>query len=191
MKTTRSFIAIPLNEGLHGELAQLQNKLKAANADVKWVKPENIHITLKFLGNITDEQIEQVKNSLKNAVSGLKPYSIHLAEIGAFQKISYARVIWVGMDEGAEETKKIYQAIEEELSKGGFPKEKRPFSPHLTLGRVHSGKNKQGLINVVEKEKSFSSSEKLSVGEIILFKSILSSVGPTYEPMFKGSLVKT
>ena len=105
-------MAIPLNEQLHKELGQLQDKLKIANADVKWVKPENIHLTLKFLGNITDEQIEQVKNSLKSAASGFQPYSIHLAQIGAFPKISYARVIWVGMDEGAEETKKIYQAFE-------------------------------------------------------------------------------
>jgi len=97
----------------------------------------------------------------------------------------------VGMDEGAEETKKIYQAIEEELSKNAFAKEKRSFSPHLTLGRVRSGKNKQGLINVVKKEKDFSATSKISVEEIVLFKSTLSSAGPAYEPMFKGNLVKT
>lgn len=190
-KTTRSFIAIALNENLHKELESLQAKLKAADADVKWVKSENIHLTLKFLGNITDEQIEDVKNVFKKMGSNFKNYSIHLAGVGAFPKIQYPRVIWVGMDEGVEETDKIYKSIEEELNKKGFAKEKRSFSPHLTLGRVRSPKNRQQLTKAVEKEKNFSSSSKLLVGEIILFKSILTPKGSIYEPMFKTTLVKT
>lgn len=190
-KTTRSFIAIALNENLHKELESLQAKLKTADADVKWVKPENIHLTLKFLGNITDEQIEKVKNSLKKIATNFQSYQIHLKEIGAFPKISYPRVIWVGMDEGAKTTNKIYQSIEEELTKKGFEKEKRPLSPHLTLGRVRSGKNRQNLIRVIEKEKDFSSPSKLLVEEIVLFKSTLTPKGSIYEPIFKGSLVKT
>ncbi len=190
-KTTRSFIAIALNENLHKELESLQVKLKAADADVKWVKPENIHLTLKFLGNIIDEQIEKVKNTVKKITSDFKTYQIHLAEIGAFPKISYPRVIWAGMDEGVDKTGDIYQSIEEELSKKRFEKEKRPFSPHLTLGRVRSAKNRQRLIKTIEKEKNFSSSSKLLVEEIVLFKSTLTPKGSIYEPIFKGSLVKT
>lgn len=190
-KTTRAFIAIRLNENLHKELESLQAKLKAADADVKWVKPENIHLTLKFLGNITDEQIEKVKNTVKKIASDFKTYQIHLAEIGAFPKISYPRVIWAGMDEGADKTGNIYQSIEEELSKKRFEKEKRPFSPHLTLGRVRSAKNRQRLIKTIEKEKNFSSSSKLLVEDIVLFKSTLTPKGSIYEPIFKGSLVKT
>ena len=190
-KTTRAFIAIKLNEQLHKELEQLQNKLKVADADIKWVKPENIHLTLKFLGNVTDEQIEKVKNTLKKIASDIQSYQIHLAEIGAFPKLSYPRVIWVGMDEGAEECKALAKSTEDAMEKLGFEKEKRSFSPHLTLGRVRSAKNRQPLIKTVEKEKNFSSSSKLLVEEIVLFKSTLTPKGPIYEPMFKGNLVKT
>src|SRR3989338_426276 len=172
-KTTRSFIAIALSEQLHKELATLQQRLKVSNADVKWVEPNNIHLTLKFLGNITDEQIEAVKDILKNSCAKFKPYSMHLKGMGAFPSLSSPRVIWVGMDEGSVQAQQIYDAIEESLSKNGFRKEERKFSAHLTLGRVRSSKNKQRLIEAIEKEKCFSSSEKLEILEIVLFKSTL------------------
>jgi RNA 2',3'-cyclic 3'-phosphodiesterase len=189
-ETTRSFIAIALNEQIHKELEQLQNKLKTSNADVKWVAPENIHITLKFLGNITDKQIEQVKDSIKEIASNLKQYNIHFATIGGFPTITSPRVVWVGMDEGVDETSDIYDAIEEQLTKIGFNKEKRPFSPHLTLGRVRSPNNRQRLTEIMEREKGFSSSLRLLVREVILFKSTLTPKGPVYDAIFKASLAK-
>ena len=197
-KIARAFIAIALNKTLYKELAVLQQKLKASNADVKWVAPENIHITLKFLGNITDEQIETVKDALKKSCAQFKSYDTSLKGIGAFPDFLSPRVIWVGMDEGSKQTSLICDSIEENLAKAGFPKEERKFSAHLTLGRVRpsagsgqgSFKNKQKLAEVIEKEKSFYSSEKLSVQEIILFKSTLTGSGSIYEPILKTTLVK-
>ncbi|MBN1405080.1 MAG: RNA 2',3'-cyclic phosphodiesterase [Candidatus Omnitrophica bacterium] len=191
MNTTRAFIAIALNEQLHKELACLQAKLKSSEADVKWVEPRNIHLTLKFLGNITDEQIGQVKNAIEKTASKFSVYSIHLAQIGAFPKIEYPRVIWVGMDEGRKETTEIYKALKQELSEIGFPEEERTFSPHLTLGRVRSLKNKQQLAKIMEQEKNFNSTGRVLVTEIILFKSTLKRTGSVYDPIFKGSLIKT
>ncbi|MFH0732682.1 MAG: RNA 2',3'-cyclic phosphodiesterase [Candidatus Omnitrophota bacterium] len=189
--TTRAFIAISLTRQLHDELSILQDKLKQSNADVKWSEPENIHLTLKFLGNITDEQIKNVVLSLKKISSGFNAFSVHLAQVGAFPKTSYPRVIWVGMDEGAETVKRLNQSIENELEALGLRKETREFSCHLTLGRVRSVKNKQGLTNIIEKEKDFTSAYRVLIEDIILFKSTLTKKGPIYEPIFKGSLIKT
>lgn len=185
----RTFIAIPLTEQAHQELAQLQDKLRKSGADVKWVVPSKIHITLKFLGEIDDGQAARVKNLLDEIVKDHKPFYIHLAKIGAFPRISYPRVVWAGIDEGYEECKALARSIEDAIEKLGFEKESRPFSPHLTLGRVRSSKNKTQLIAAIEKEKDFASQNKVSVNKIILFQSTLTPKGPIYTPLKEFPLV--
>ena len=138
----RTFIALELSNPIKHELSRLQQELTKSNADVKWVKPENIHLTLKFLGNIDETKLEQIKHILDGISSEEKPFEIHLSELGAFPNLNRPRVLWVGLDKGSSETKQIAAALETELQKIGFPKEERPFSAHLTLGRVKSGKNR-------------------------------------------------
>lgn len=179
----RTFIAIPFIEQAYQELAQLQDKLCKSNADVKWVEPANIHLTLKFLGEIDDEQVVKIKTSLDEIVKNHRPFNIHLAKIGAFPKLSYPRVVWVAIDEGCQECKTLAKSIEEAMEKLGFKKEERPFSPHLTLGRVRSAKNKPQLIAAIEKEKDFAAQNKVSVGKIILFQSTLTPKGSIYTPL--------
>lgn len=180
----RTFIAIPLTEPVHQELARLQDSLRKSNADVKWAASSHIHLTLKFLGEINDDdQATKIKASLDKIVKGRKPFIIHLAKIGAFPRISYPRVLWVGIDEGYEECKALAKSVEDTMERLGFKKEGRPFSPHLTLGRVRSLKNKSQLISAIEKEKDFTSQSKVSVNKIILFQSTLTPKGPIYTPL--------
>lgn len=185
----RTFIAIPLTELIHQELGRLQNSLRESDADLKWTAPFNIHLTLKFLGEINDEQTVKIEASLNEIVKGRQPFNIHLAKIGAFPKIFYPRVVWVGIDEGYEECKALAKSIERAMEKLGFEKEKRAFSPHLTLGRVRSAKNKAQLITCIEKEKDFASQSKVSVSKIILFQSTLTPKGPIYTSLKEFPLI--
>jgi 2'-5' RNA ligase len=185
----RMFVAIELNEEVRAELSALQARLKASGADVKWVEPKNIHLTLKFLGEVDEKRLSDIKSSLFQAAKLHKSFNIHLSQIGAFPKISYARVVWVGIEEGAIECKGLQISIEDALEKAGFAREDREFSAHLTLGRGRSQKNKAQLISLLEKEKDFVSKYKVSVNKIILFQSTLTSQGPIYTAVAEFPLI--
>jgi len=182
MDKIRSFIAIKLNDEVRAGLGVVIDKLKESGADVKWVKLENIHLTLKFLGSISAEEIEGVKAILDKAKDRFKKFSIDISKVGAFPKISFPKVVWAGVSENADILKQIYLFLEEELEKKGFQKEDRPFSPHLTIGRVKSPKNRPSLKSSIENLKD-SSFKSLDVTEISLLQSKLTPQGPIYTPL--------
>lgn len=179
----RSFIAIELNEGIHSELASLQSILKKSNADVKWVAPESIHLTLKFLGNIDADKIKEIEKILNETAAGSEPFVLTLKGIGAFPKLDYPRVIWVGVDSGAAQSEQLARVIEDKLEKLGIPREDREFHPHLTLGRVKSLKNKDNLKKIIETTK-FEQGSAVDVNHLTLFKSELTREGSIYTPLF-------
>ena len=194
----RSFIAVELSKEIRKELAGLEDKLKTVGADVKWVRPEKIHLTLKFLGNIYEERLgqvktvnesklDQVKAALNNVSLKHKPFKISLFKLGCFPRLEHPRVIWVGIDAGCAEIEAIAGELEEELEKLGFPKEKRSFSAHLTLGRVRSPKGRKELVEKI-KALDIKSSALMEVSELILFKSTLTSSGSIYTPLHQSSL---
>lgn len=186
MSKIRAFIAISISSDIKQELAALIDKLKTSGADVKWVNPENIHLTLKFLGYISPEKIEEVKKVLDGIKSKFTPFKITFSGVGAFPKLSYPRVIWVGMQNGKDDAKRIYELLEAGLEKTGFKKEERAFSAHLTIGRVRSGKNRQDLKSAIENLK-FSPEKTQTVEHLTLFKSALTPKGPIYTPLHKAS----
>ena len=165
------------------------DKNKISNG-VKWVKPDGIHLTLKFLGNIPTSKISLIKEVLDSIAKETVSFQIALSKIGAFPKIDYPRVIWVGLEEGKDKTIELNRKLEERLEKIGFPKESRSFQPHLTLGRVKSSKNKGGLkksIELLNRDlppllscESKKGGAKMTVSEIKLFKSTLTPKGAIY-----------
>jgi 2'-5' RNA ligase len=180
----RAFIALNLSSELKHELSRLQEELTKANADVKWVKTENIHLTLKFLGNVEETKIEEIRHILDGISSPEKPFEISLSNLGAFPNLNHPRVLWVGLDKGSSETKRIAASLENELQKIGFPKEERPFSAHLTLGRVKSGRNKAAL-----KEKASSLQvrpKSCVVNNLTVFQSKLTPTGPIYTSLHEA-----
>jgi len=186
----RAFIALELSEEIKEELSRLEAELKKSDADVKWVKPENIHLTIKFLGNIQEttegNKIEQIKKILDGISSQTKPFGISLFKLGVFPSLDYPRVIWTGIDKnGNAFAEKIAVLIEEKLEMVGFPKEKRPFSAHLTLGRVRSGRNKaelkQKVSSLVVQIKS------CTINHATLFQSTLTPRGAIYTPLYTAT----
>jgi len=177
----RAFIAIELSDEMKDELSRLQDKLKPADSDVKWVKPENSHLTLKFLGDIDDDVLGKIKNILDDIARANKVFNMTLFKAGAFPNLNRIRVIWVGIDESSSSIHEIAKSLEAKLEGIGFLKEDRPFSAHLTLGRVRSGKNKEklkDLLNSVEVQ-----TVNASVDHITLFQSTLTQKGPIYTPL--------
>ncbi|MCQ9206380.1 MAG: RNA 2',3'-cyclic phosphodiesterase [Omnitrophica bacterium] len=183
----RTFVALELSDAVRAELERLQGKLGQVDADVKWVAPRNIHLTLKFLGDVEEGRIDEIKNALTRISSGEKAFEISLFRPGAFPGLDRPRVLWVGIDKGCAQVEKIASSAEEELEKIGFPKEKRPMSAHLTLGRVKSGKNKDAL-----KEKILSLEVRpvtSQINHITLFQSTLTPKGPIYSVLHKATLI--
>lgn len=186
----RSFIAIELPKDIRENLHAIQKQLRLTGADVKWVQPENIHLTLKFLGEINEELLNKITNILDDIGKENKAYPIRVNSLGAFPRLSSPRVVWVGIDQGNEETQKIAQGLEERIALLGIPKEDRPFSTHITIGRTKSSLNLDKLVKELNniKEGVFQKNPEFQAGKITLFKSSLTPKGPLYEVLHEANL---
>lgn len=187
----RLFIAIELPEEIRNLLANLQSQLKTSGADVKWVEPQNIHLTLKFLGEVDDHKLNEVIRIIEYITENINPFYIHLYSLGAFPKMNFPRVIWVGIDKGDVQAKEIAKSLEEKMAKIGIPRENRPFSSHITIGRVRSAFNRDKLAkNLDNLAYNFAEIPEFLVTKITLFKSTLTPKGPIYEAL-KETYLKT
>jgi 2'-5' RNA ligase len=188
----RTFIAIELPEEIRTILSRIQDELKQTQADVKWVKPENIHLTLKFLGEIEQDLIKKIHPILDGIAQKNSPFSLYLSQLGAFPKLQYPRVIWIGLTND-QQVSEIAKDLEKGMLKIGLPAESRPFSSHITLGRVRSGLNRKALVEKIESlNKNLSSPQpEFKVLGLTLFKSTLTPQGPIYEAVFTCPLKST
>jgi 2'-5' RNA ligase len=172
----RGFIAVDIDSFL--KILEFEKELKGAGANIKLVEPKNIHITLKFLGDTNEDMIDTIERVIINAVNGITKFNINLEGAGVFPNQKYIKVIWLGIKQG-EKLGSIAKKIDEDLSKMGFKKEKRKFSPHLTIARVRSAKNKEKLLQIIEKYTDTKFAE-IKVNSIKLKKSVLTEKGPIY-----------
>lgn len=188
----RTFIAIELPKEIKDFLRHLQEQLKRSQADVKWVEPQNIHLTLKFLGEVDDRKLDEVKQILEDTTRDKNPFSIRLSSLGAFPKIDSPRVIWIGIDKGNSQTQEIAKELEEKIAKVGIPKEDRPFSSHITIGRTRSTLNRQKLVENLKTSagQSVDTGGELEfiVTKITLFQSTLTPKGPIYAVLKEANL---
>jgi 2'-5' RNA ligase len=179
----RCFLAFDIeNDHVLRRLVNLQQLLVKTGASLRIVKPENIHITMRFLGNVTYDFIKKISIKIKE----IKFASFHaeIQGIGVFPNISRPRVVWVGINKGSEKLIKIFNQIEPHLQKLGFRPDFRTFSPHLTIARVKSPKNKDRLINFVKKNSCYNLGE-IKITSLKLKKSDLSQIGSVYTTIKK------
>ncbi len=172
----RAFIAVDVE--YKPKIVDFANALKKTNAPLKMVDIDNIHITLKFLGDTDESKVDDIAEMIKGSIEGLKPFTINFRHVGAFPNLNYMKVIWLGI-QNAEPLIKIAKYLEDNLSNLGFKKEKRGFRPHITLARVKGPKRKSELQNVIKNyiDMDFGVQE---IRHLRLKKSILSRAGPTY-----------
>ncbi len=174
----RSFIAFDLeNEQVLSRLAEAQKLVLETGADLRPVAPQNIHVTIRFLGDISPGMVEKVYDAIKNVK--FIPFTIQVRGLGVFPSLNFPRVVWAGMADGVEQLRSIFDQLEPQIRALGFPKDAYGFSPHLTIARVRSAKNKEHLAEFVTKKGDFEFGV-IKANCLRLKRSQLSPKGPTY-----------
>ncbi len=188
MTDIRTFICFEIPVSVKEQIVKLQNELKSFGRGVRWINPDGIHLTLKFLGDVPEENIDNIAEAVKSAVKGITPVTIKIANAGSFPNFKRPRVLWIGVEETTGQLGKIHDLIEHELEKLGYDKENRKFSPHLTLGRVKSSEGIEKISNeLANTEINFG---EFTAAEIIIMKSDLKQSGAVYTSLFKLKLKK-
>jgi len=188
--TVRAFVALELDNRIQIRLGEIQEKLKKSGVNIRWVKPENIHLTMKFLGQITSGQIEQIKRALEETAETKKPFFIGLGKLGTFPKPEHPKVIWAGIKEGCKETIQFDKELEARLQTLGFTPEAREFRPHLTLGRIRLPHQDKKSLRRLKEIILFLNSQtakplKTLAAQVTLFQSTLTPEGSAYTPLHK------
>ena len=190
----RSFIAIELPSELKAILGSFQNEMASAGGSfVKWVPPDSIHITLKFLGNVPTEKIEAISSAIEQACAKAGPFTLAMGELGGFPNLNQPRVLWVGLHGDIERVKSLQISIDNRLVRLGFEKEKREFTPHITLARMRdkaSSVDRRKFGELVIK-KHFDFRYKIDVESINLMRSRLLPGGAVYSCLTKLKLGST
>ena len=152
----RLFVAVHLPEEIQEQLALVQDRLRHAQADVSWVRSGSLHITLKFLGEVEPRRLDRVRHALTEAAQGVASFSLVVAGVGTFGG-RIPRVVWTGVQAGSKPLEGLAARVDDSLGGVGFPKEKRGFTGHFTLGRVRSPRNVESLLAAlrVESEEIF------------------------------------
>ncbi len=186
-KTIRTFIAIELPAKIVDGLKKIQNELRVAGNNVTWVKPENIHLTIKFLGDIETDKIDSIAGLLEGAAAKSHSFDISVKGVGGFPTIDNPRVLWVGIEESNVNLFALYNNIEDALSAISFAKEERSFKPHLTLGRIKFLKDKKGLKERIERFKDITLGQYM-VDSICFFQSTLTPKGAVHIKLKEAKL---
>jgi len=176
MTKFRGFIAIDVES--NKKLTDFENEIKKTGADLKLVETNNIHITLKFLGDTEETLIDEIEKIMTNAAKAISSFNIQLKGSGVFPNNTYIKIVWLGIKNG-EPIAEMAQRIDDQTSKIGFEKEKRGFSPHLTIARVKTARNKDKLLQVLEKYRDVEFAD-IKVEAVKLKKSELTPNGPIY-----------
>jgi len=182
----RAFVAIDIDETVRRRLVAAQEQLAATGADIKLVEPPNIHVTMKFLGEVLEDKISGIEEALKRSVAGTSQFDIGVKGIGVFPSLHYVRVVWAGIDEGGSELVNIQRKIDGELQQLGFSPE-RDSVPHLTIARVRTAKNRDRLAAFV-KEEAEAEFGVTRAQVVELKQSTLTQKGPIYSTLARVEL---
>lgn len=191
-QTLRTFIAIELDDRLRDSVNRLERQLQEQNAArlVRWVAPQNIHLTCKFLGDTPSGQLPALKDALARAAQGIAPFTLEARGLGCFPNARRPNNLWVGLTGDVDSARRLVRQLEDACAAVGFPRDPRGFTPHLTLGRVkrdlpsdqraRAGQLVSGLETI--------SLGKIHAGQVHLIKSDLRPAGPVYTALAVASL---
>jgi len=178
----RAFLAIELPDALRPGLTQVQEELKRSRADVRWVPVGNIHLTMKFFGNVPEDETGPLAQAARAATAEAAPLQLQVTSAGAFPSPMSPRVVWLGLGGDMVPLTQLFYRLEKAFAALGYPPEGRAFNPHLTLGRVKSPANRDKLARLLAKLPPLNW-PPFTVKELVLFQSVLSPQGSTYSPL--------
>jgi 2'-5' RNA ligase len=182
-RTVRTFVAIEISPEVRTRAQKLITQLQAIDAKVRWVDPAQVHLTLKFLGEIDLLEVPKICAAVTEVAAALPPFSVRVNSAGAFPDLKRPRTVWLGIDDETEELAALHDQLEAALAKLGFRAENRRFRPHLTIGRVRGeGPGIAALAELIEEYRDYSAGV-IDVDEVILFSSEQERGGPVHEPL--------
>ena len=189
----RTFIAVDFSPEIIRKINEIIVYFKTQTPEraFKWVEPENLHLTIKFLGEVPEKKIEQIKSLIKETLDDFKSFQIGVEKMGMYPNAQKPRVIWLGIT-GAEPLKDIHKMLESQLQKADIQPDKRSFSPHLTIARIRRNADVQSVKEIGETLSKFrvGSLGTCAVNHIVLYKSELTPQGPIYTPLLSSPLNK-
>jgi len=181
-KVIRTFVAVGLDEELRSGISAVAERVKKLAPNVKWVAPGNLHVTLKFLGNVREDRIAGIGAALDEVAREIVAFDLSVSGLGVFPNPRKPRVVWVGIEEGRDQLVALAGAVEDRLARAGFEKESKPFKTHITIGRVKEGRPvgdlTDGLAGI--------DADKIGaqrVDSVIVMESMLKPEGPEYTPL--------
>lgn len=180
MSQVRAFLAIDLDDDLKPKINKIIKEFKQIDTRIKYVELTNLHLTLKFFGEIDTAGLELLEEKIAKVVSEFKPFNVKIKSCGAFPNNNHIKVIWVGIDDDSI-IRDLHDKLDKEFTKLGFDKDKK-FSTHLTIGRMKSAKNKNQVKSTIEEFSDVEIGE-MTVNNIVLKKSTLKPSGPIYEDL--------
>ncbi len=182
-KTIRAFLAIDPPDEVIREIGAVQGRLrKLIEGDIRWVRPEGIHLTLKFFGDIFAADVANITAAAEKAVEKEEPFSLLIGGAGVFPDPRRPRVLWLGMNGDVERLLAFQKGLDQSLHEIGFPREERPFRPHLTLGRIKTPRGLIGLARALEKGEEYTAGRFVASG-LSLLQSELTPRGAMYKQL--------
>lgn len=180
----RAFWAIDLNQQVRSALREFQNRLRTHLPPIAWVRPESLHLTVKFLGEVDEEQLASIQQAVENGIKDLSPFSLQIESVGGFPNMNQPRVLWAGVSGQIADLQKLVLQVEEALIPLGFPSESKAFRGHLTLARIKQGSGEVGKglarSQVLDQHPDFGI---LPVDQLCLFRSELKPTGAVYHQL--------
>jgi 2'-5' RNA ligase len=183
----RTFVAIELPEKIHVDIRKLQRDFASHRLNVRWVKPVNIHLTIRFLGNVDPSDVSGVGRVLSDTAANYPIFDLVPRGVGIFPNIRRPRIVWTGIAGQIDVLRSVQKSVENALVPLGFAAEKRPYRGHLTLGRIKARMDQGRLVTALRAHQDFVS-ETFSVKRLVMFKSELHPNGPVYTKLYEMAL---
>lgn len=190
MKVIRTFVAVLLDEDLRHKIARVQAGVRKLAPDMRWVNPDCFHITLKFLGDVAEDDLPDVAAAVGDAAVQIKPYILAVSGLGVFPNIRRPRTLWIGISDGAEQITELAQSIDKALSKAGNKGDEKPFHPHIALSRARERGAPRELAAAIEKTNADGIGRQM-VDKVAVMGSELTSTGPVYTVLHSLPLGQT
>ena len=188
MAKIRTFVAVDVSPSIRASAARLMKELEASGAGYRWCQPENLHVTLNFLGDVLENETPQVCRLVAQACQDVTAFPIEVSQLDCLPKWEKPRVIWLRVTEGADRLADLSDRIANRLEEMRFPRERLDYQPHMTLGRIQRGGHwNQALQDTCQQYKSHLAGGCI-INQVIVYSSFLDRTGPSYTPMSRIAL---
>ncbi|MCE5266380.1 MAG: RNA 2',3'-cyclic phosphodiesterase [Planctomycetaceae bacterium] len=180
-KTLRIFLAVEITAAIRARTAELIESLAATTADVKWVESHNLHVTLKFLGDVHEREIMDLCEAVEEGAAKVSPFALEIRGAGAFPTAARPRTVWLGAGDGTEQMVVLHDRVEDALAELGYREEHRRFQTHLTIGRVRGGGPGIAELGTQLQQHADFVAGRMTVDKVTVFASTLTPAGPVYD----------